>query len=128
MDYLWANVRLGHLELSAGNLTEALRIFGYTAQEFLKDGNSIGVVVSLEGMTGLYIAVGEPDHAGRLIGWVDATREGIGGSTRPFLEQAEVDRNIAAVVTKIGKVAFEEAYNNGSTMTLDEAVAYALDG
>ena len=127
IEYLWSRVRLGHIELRAGNISEARLIFDETARTFQKDGSKIGVVFTLEGMAGLYVAVGKPEYAARLIGWADATREVI-GTTRPFLEQAEVDRHLAAVVTRLGKPAFEEGYSKGRAMIFDEAVEYALDG
>jgi len=46
---------------------------------------------------------------------------------RQLLEQADVDHAIADITTKTGKAAFEEAYNKGRTMTMDEAVTFALD-
>ena len=127
MEYLWAIVRVGFAELRAGNITEARQILAETAQNFQQDGSRIGVVVSLEWMASLCIVVNKAEVAARLIGWADATREVIGDS-RPFLEQADVDRDIAAVVVRIGHAAFQEAYDKGRAMTLDEAVTYALDG
>jgi hypothetical protein len=38
-----------------------------------------------------------------------------------------VDQIIAACLAKIGEVALSEAYEAGKKMTLDEAVALALD-
>jgi hypothetical protein len=38
-----------------------------------------------------------------------------------------VDKDIAAIVAKIGTSAFEVAYDKGWEMTLDEAVAFALE-
>jgi hypothetical protein len=37
-----------------------------------------------------------------------------------------MDKIIAACVAKMGEVAFSDAYDEGQKMTLDEAVAYAL--
>lgn len=62
----------------------------------------------------------------QLIGWADATREKI-RVTRWKIEQDDADRDIAAITAKMGTAAFEEAYSKGHTMTLDEAVAYALE-
>lgn len=126
MDYLWSTVRLGYVELRAGNITEARQIFAETARNFQKDGSKSGLKYTLEGMSSLYVVVGKPDYAARLIGCADAMREEI-GAARPFLEQADVDRDVATIVAKIGKEAFEEAHQLGRAMTLDEAVAYALD-
>ena len=49
------------------------------------------------------------------------------GDSRPFLEQADVDRDIATIIVRIGDAAYQEAYDKGHDMTLDEAVTYALD-
>jgi len=46
---------------------------------------------------------------------------------RPFIEQADVDKIIAACLIKMGEVAFSDAYDEGQAMTLEEAVTYALE-
>jgi len=125
MDYLWANVRLGHVALYEGNLTEARQVFSETARNFQKDEHTTGVIFTLELMASLYVAVSKAEYAARLIGWADATREKT-GNTRPVLEQAVVDRDSAASAARIGKAAFKEAYDKGRSMTLDEAVTYAI--
>jgi predicted ATPase/DNA-binding SARP family transcriptional activator len=125
MGHLWTRVHLGHIALRAGDLTEARATFAETAQNFHKDSSTIGVVFTLEGLAGLSVAVGKPERAATLIGWTDATREQI-INPRPFLEQANVDRDIAAIMAKIGSSAFEVAYDSGREMTLDEAVELAL--
>jgi predicted ATPase/DNA-binding SARP family transcriptional activator len=127
MGYLWARANLGYVALRAGNLMEARTIFAETTQNFQKDGNTIGVVFAIEGLAGLSVVVGKPEHAARLIGWADATREQI-INPRPFLEQTNVDQNVAACLARIGAVVFWEAYEEGKEMTLDEAVAYSLAG
>ena len=126
MDYLWAGVRLGYVALREGNRNEARNIFTETAREFLNDNNEIGVAFTLEGMAGLYIEVGNSKIAARLIGWADAAREKI-SDTRPRLEQADVDKIIAACLAQMGEAAFSDAYEEGKKMTLDEAVKYALE-
>ena len=126
IEYLWALVRLGLAELRAGNIAEARQILTETARNFQQDGSRIGVVISLEWMASLYIAVNKTEIAARLIGWADTTREVISDS-RPLLEQADVDRDIAAVVSRIGSAAYQVAYEKGRAMTIDEAVTYALE-
>ena len=61
-----------------------------------------------------------------MIGWSDATRKEIGAPRLP-IEQDDPDRDNAAINAKIGASAFEIAYDSGQKMTLDEAVAFALD-
>jgi predicted ATPase len=126
MSYLWARVRLGYAALRSGRLEEARDLFVETARDFQKDRYIIGVVFTLEGMASLYVIVDKQELAALLIGWADSTREKV-HDTRPPLEQADVDQIIAACLAKMGEVAFSEAYDEGQKMTLDEAVAYALN-
>jgi predicted ATPase/DNA-binding SARP family transcriptional activator len=125
--YLWVRVRLGYVALREGNLIEARRFFAESARDFQKDEDPDGVAFTLEGVAGIFVAVEQPELAARLIGWADATREKI-GDPRPFIEQADVDKIIAACLAKMGEVAFSDAYDEGQNMSLDEAVAYALQG
>ncbi len=123
--YLWTRAQLGHLLSRQGELNQAHEIFAKTIQEFFRDKSEIGVAFTLEGMSGVYVAEGQPEHAARLIGWADATRKRV-GDKRPLLEQADVDKIIAACLAKMGEVAFSDAYDNGQKMALDEVVVYAL--
>jgi len=126
MGYFWTRVNLGYVALRAGNLTEARTIFAETARVFQKDGNTIGVVFTLEGLASLFVAVGKPEHAAYLVGWADAVRERI-INPRPFLEQADVDKAIAACLARMGEVSFLDAYEEGKRMTFDQAVTYAVE-
>ena len=126
ISYHWAKVRLGHVLLRSGNLMEAHQILTDTAQSFGKDGYTIGVIFALEGMAKLYNTLGKPDCAARLVGWADLMREKIQDS-RPAIEQADIDKIIAACLVKMGEVAFSDAYEEGKKLTLDEAVASALE-
>ncbi|HSL42840.1 MAG TPA: hypothetical protein VK897_05375 [Anaerolineales bacterium] len=126
MHYLWARVRLGFAELLARDITEARQIFAETVRDFQKNGSQVGVVFILEGMSSLYVAVGKPDVAARLIGWADATREKT-SDTRPKLEQADINKGIANCIAKMGESSYANAYDQGGKLTLDEAVLYALD-
>jgi predicted ATPase/DNA-binding XRE family transcriptional regulator len=123
--YVWARARLGNVALREGKLEEASLLFKEAIQSFQGDKNEIGVVVTLEGIAGLFLTISKHEYAARLIGWADATRKEI-GDTRPLLGQAEVDKIIAACVAKMGEVAFSEAYEEGQKMSIDEAIAYTL--
>jgi hypothetical protein len=123
---MWAQVRFGYLALRQGNIREAHEIFSETAQEFIKNKVTCGVTFTLEGMADLLVTISKPKVAAELIGWADATRKGI-EIPRPLLEQADVDKIITKCITKIGEAAFSDAYDQGQAMTLDEAVAMALN-
>jgi predicted ATPase/DNA-binding XRE family transcriptional regulator len=125
-DYMWAQVRFGYLALRQGNISEAREVFAETAEEFQKNKVTGGVVFTLEGMAGLLVAISNPPNAARLIGWADATRKGI-KDPRTLLEQRDVDKVIATCISKMGEVAFADAYDEGQVMTLDVAVVMAFN-
>ncbi len=125
MNYLWARGHCGFAELGAGAIIEAYKIFAETAQEFQKDGNRIGVVYMMEGMSRFYITIGKAEVAARLIGWADRTRQEI-SDPRPKVEQADIDKVSAACIAKTGETAFSDAYEEGTKLSLDEAVELAL--
>jgi len=125
MSQLWVQLRLGHVLLRAGELTEARQILTETAKNFAKDDYIIAAVFALEGLAELFSVVGKPEHAARLIGCADLIREKI-QDPRPNYEQANVDKTIAACLAKMGEVAFSDAYEEGQKMTLGEAVAFAV--
>jgi predicted ATPase/DNA-binding SARP family transcriptional activator len=126
MDSLWCRAQFGYLALDEGNLNEARHHLALTARSFHEDQNDIGVIFSLEGMARLYITVDKPNRAAWLIGWADAAREKT-GDPRPQLEQAEVEQTISACVVKLGKAAYSEAYKTGRKMTIEDAMAQALE-
>jgi len=122
----WAHSRLGHIAVRVGNLTEAHQILAETTRNFHRNENKIGLVFTLEDMVSLNVLTGEPERAARLIGWANATREQI-GDVRWRVEQSDVDHDIAAITARIGNVAFEAAYAAGQKMSLNEAIAFALN-
>jgi tetratricopeptide (TPR) repeat protein len=126
MSYLWLRVRLGYVALRAGNLVEAHDVLTETLQDFHKDGYTSGAVFALEGLAVLLIATGKPEKAAQLIGCADATREKI-RDIRPLIEEADMYRNMSAILSKIGPTGFEVTYDEGRSMSFEEAVAYALE-
>jgi tetratricopeptide (TPR) repeat protein len=125
MSYLWVRVRLGYAALRSGRLEEARSIFMETAYDFHEDGFTVGTVFTLEGIASLYVMVGKAELAARLIGYADAMREKIKDPRMP-LEQADVDQTIAACLVKMGEARFSDVYDEGQTMTPEEAVTLAL--
>jgi predicted ATPase len=126
MSQLWVKLRLGYVVLRSGNLAEAHHLFKETAHKFAEDGYTVGALFALEGMAGLYIALGKPFRAAPLIGWADTIRVKI-NDPRPNIEQADVDKIIAACLTKMGEVAFSDAYDEGKKMSLDDALLFAFE-
>jgi len=123
MESHWCRAKLGGLVINQGNLVEARQLLVQSTKEFQADGTVVGVVFTLERLASLYVT--KPELAIRLVGWADAAHLQI-SDPRPSIEQADVDKIIAACIAKMGEVAFSDAYDEGQKMTMDEAVALAL--
>jgi tetratricopeptide (TPR) repeat protein len=125
MGYLYGRARLGQVALSEGNLKEGYQILSETILEFQKDKNLAGLAFTMERLAHFYTLSNLPDRAARLIGWVDGVRAKI-GDMRASTEQAEVERDVAACKSRLGKVSYKNAYDRGLGMTLEDVVTLAL--
>ena len=126
MGVLWGHARLGYVALREGSVAEAHQILVDVLENFHADQNKNGLAFVVDKLASLYAVINKPELAAHLIGWSDANRKQI-GDPRPRIEQADLDRDIASIKAKIGSSTFETAYASGQDMTLDEAVALALD-
>jgi hypothetical protein len=126
MGVLWGRARLGYVALRERSVAEAHRILVDTIENFYANGNKNGLTFALDRMASLYVTINKPEGAARLIGWSDATRAAI-GDPRPRIEQEDLDRDVNTIKAKISSSAFEEAYDSGWKMRLDEAVTLALE-
>ncbi|NTW12635.1 MAG: hypothetical protein HGA30_04920 [Anaerolineales bacterium] len=125
MGHLWARARLGYVALCEGNVAEAHKILAEVVGNFHKDRNKSGLAFALDKMASLQIVMDKHEVAVCLIGWSDTVREEI-GDPRPLLEQADVDRDIAVCLAKMGGDAFSRAYDEGRAITMDDAIEIAL--
>lgn len=125
MSYLWLRTHLGYVAIVEGNLPEARNLFAETISSFQNDKSEIGVAFALEGMAGLFIALEKPERAVRLIGRADEIRVQV-DDPRPKIEQADLDKVIAACRARLGPSGFSKAYEKGRRMSLEEAVGDAL--
>jgi predicted ATPase/class 3 adenylate cyclase len=123
---LWSICHLGYLALRQGNVAEAKALFQEGQKGCSEVGLQSGIIYSLEGLASLAVMQGQPDHAVRLFAWGDAMREASGDS-RPPIEQADVDRALATIHAQIDEAAFDAAQAAGRTMSMDEAIALALE-
>jgi len=81
---------------------------------------------SLAFIAGTSSETGQPERAVRLHGASEAALERMGAFHQPA-DKLEVDRNIARVRAQLDEATFAAAWAEGRAMTLEQAVAYALD-
>jgi predicted ATPase/class 3 adenylate cyclase len=124
--WLWDLANLGHAALRQDSQIRA-RSFLIQAQQGFK-GLELedGVVYALEGLASLALAQGQLSQVACIFAWADATRQAIGALRSPA-EQADIDRNIAAIHAQLDEASFAAAQTAGRAMSMDEAIALALE-
>jgi len=121
----WILAHLGYVCLKEGELARAGKLFVKSLRQF-QPMEKIGVDYTLEGLASLAVSQKQPARAVRLFAWTEATRAAM-QHPRPPIEQAEVARDMAAIREMINEEAYTAAYSEGKAMTMDEAIAYALE-
>jgi len=115
---------LGLLARSEGENDRAISLLREVLAEQQKRGDVQGIARSLEGLAGVMLARG-PEHSARLFGAAEALREVIGAPRWPA-DKAVYESDIAKAREAVGDDAFAAAWSAGRTMSVDEAVEFAL--
>jgi predicted ATPase/DNA-binding SARP family transcriptional activator len=89
-------------------------------------GNKRGIAEDLEALGKVVGALGQPERAARLMGAAAAVRDAIGAPHWP-VDRAEYECCLAAVRSTLDEAAFAAAWAAGRALTLEQAVADALE-
>jgi len=122
----WTRVNMAYAFLRQGDIVQAIGMFRHGIQQFQKAKNVIGLVYTLEGFASLHVNQRQPERAARLFAWADATREQI-GDFRPPVEQASVEKDLAAIHSKLNDTEYSKLSAEGRAMSTEQAIAYALE-
>jgi len=71
-------------------------------------------------------AKGQPELAARLFGVSESILQDLGASLQPA-DKIEIDRYLDDIRTQLDERTFEKAWAEGRAMSLEDAVALALD-
>jgi tetratricopeptide (TPR) repeat protein len=121
----WSRVKIGYTLLQLGDLAQAAEVFRWSIQQFQKANNTIGLVYTLEGFASLHANHGQPERAARLFAWADVMRDKI-GDHRPPVEQRSVENDLVIVHSQVDDSEFTRLSAEGSSMTMEQAIALAL--
>jgi hypothetical protein len=123
---------LGWTLLCQGDAAGAVKRFD-ECLSLLKDRASrepaaamVGVVLCLLGLAGIAIVDGKPTRAARLLAAADKFIIAFDGEWWT-VEQADYERYLAAARAKLDEAAFIAAWATGRAMTMEQAIAYALE-
>ncbi len=118
---------LGHVAREEGDYVAAAASHRESLTVRRELGDKKGVAECLEGLAAGCGAQKQPRRAAHLFGAAKALRAAIGVPLPPN-ERDRYDREVAALREALGEEAFAAAWAAGRAMTLEEAVAYALEG
>jgi tetratricopeptide (TPR) repeat protein len=117
---------LGHLEREVRDYVQAASFYRESLLLRRERGDVFAVAQSLEDFAVLAGRQGQSERAVRLLGAQEAVCEAI-GRTPPVADAAEYERTIDAARAALSAEAFAAAWEQGRVMTLEQAVAYALE-
>ena len=84
------------------------------------------MVYAIEGLAKLLLKQDHFERAVQLFAWADAMRDKI-GDHRPPVEQASVEKDLAVIRSKLNDEEYAKLSTEGSTMTVEQAIALALE-
>ena len=117
-----ALVRLGEAMRLEGNDAPTRALFEEGLMLYREIGHRTGIRGAFMGLASLSLAEGQSQRAARLLGVVSRLTEETGERLRPVYVNTE-----AALRAALGDKAFQAAWSQGRAMTLEQAVAYALE-
>ena len=86
-----------------------------------------GIARNFEGLAWVSLSCDQVARAVRLFGASDGLHAAIGAVQLPILAEDHL-RNLALACAGLGEAAFEQAWTEGQSMSLAQAVAFALEG
>jgi hypothetical protein len=115
---------LGNVACDQGDYASARSLLAESLVLRREVGDKRGIAESLEASAVLRVAEG-PEQAVQLWGAAEALRDVIGAPLPPN-EHSRYECGIEAVRAQFDEAGYASAWAEGQTMSLDEAIAYAL--
>jgi predicted ATPase/DNA-binding XRE family transcriptional regulator len=116
---------LAHTALLAGDAGRARSLFASSLREFDELEERGGIAEALAGLSAVAAADGQAARAARIAGAAEALRDSQGARPLPF-EQAISERFLREARERLGEDAWNHAWVQGRSMTLDRAIEVAL--
>jgi predicted ATPase/class 3 adenylate cyclase len=118
---------IAHVERNQGNYKEAKFRYYKTLLEWQRLGHRAAISHELECLAFIAKAEEDEQRAAILFGAAEMLRENINIPMNP-LERIEYEREVSDLRTNIDEVAFKKAWAEGRTLTMEQAIEYAVNG
>jgi predicted ATPase/transcriptional regulator with XRE-family HTH domain len=122
----WSLNILGHVAQRQGDDQRASALLIESLPLAWQRGDRAGVAWCLEGLASVAWAQEQPRRAARLFGAAEALRQTIGVPLPP-VERANYKPSLARVCTLLDEATFAAAWAEGQVLTLEQAMAEALN-
>jgi non-specific serine/threonine protein kinase len=126
----WYLAYLGRVVKDQEDGGRAATLLAESLARFRDVGNRDGIAFTMELFAGLTVreehGSAAAARAARLFGAANALREAIGSPLAPF-DQPTYDDDVQAARARLDNDAWESAWAEGQAMTLEQAIAYALE-
>jgi predicted ATPase/DNA-binding SARP family transcriptional activator/Tfp pilus assembly protein PilF len=119
-------LNLGDVARDQGDVASARTLYEASLGIHRELGDKRGIARSLEAFASLAFKEDRRGHASCLWGAASALRAAMGSSISP-IEGEEKERELAAVREAMGEHAFTAAQEEGRTLTIEQAIHYALE-
>ena len=115
------------VSLHGGDYRKAKDLFEETLKLSNEYGNKTAMADCLAGFASFLGMIGKPERAAQLFGAVESLLESIGmpGRMDPS-DEKEFNHYVAAVRGQLDEATFAKAWGDGRTMTLEQAIEFAL--
>ena len=124
----WPFLNLGWVALYGGDYRKAKSLFDESLKRSVEDSNKALVTACLMGLASVLGMTSKSEQAARLFGAVQSLVESTRRTGHMELSaQKEFDHYVAVVRGQLDEVAFAKALAEGRTMTLEQAIAFALE-
>jgi len=117
---------LAHVLQRHGELRPAMELYRQTLRDWQHMGHRGAVAQQLESLAFVAIELGQGARAARLLGAAEALRD-LSGAVRLTQLHDEYEQALAALRAQLPAAELEASWAGGRAMTMDEAVAYAMD-
>jgi predicted ATPase/class 3 adenylate cyclase len=124
----WALHMLGSGLLRNGEVDEARQHIEHAIRHFHAAGDAAGLTMTLDDMSAVAVATGELDRAARLRGAARNLTTETGTGLASYVEDTFETGVRPGVRSHMAADELERLGAEGAAMTLDQAVAYALEG
>ena len=116
---------LGHIARRQGDVAGARELYVESLSISREIGAKPAIAIALAGLGAVACSAQQPVMGVRLLGAAEALLESMGAVEDP-VDLAEYEQGLAAAGAELDEEAFAAAWAEGQTMSLEEAINFAL--